>query len=325
MHAAIAEKGPDLKEVIERLLQQTLALTGAKYGVCMLWNDLTKALHSIARWPARDGYPIEPQTIGEGILGLAAKSGKSILVEDFNDQNKSMFVEGVGELWPAKIYKQVHADTRCAIAVPLVDEGRLLGVLSIEHPEPRALTQDDRVFLESLALPAIIAFHTVDLYKRLERRIRHLSGLNLIAARVQENPYDLDTILRLYLTGITAGAGLGFGRAMLFLADQEGLLRGEAAIGAVTQQQAQAVWNRFGQKEPFLTVDLDSLLQEAERFSDEIREGKVGEYSPLGSAIRQLSLPIDQTVGAAAECLLHGRTVRLDTTRPIRSGKCWDY
>ena len=149
--------------------------------------NILRTLEPIARWPPREDYPIEPQVLGEGIVGLAAKSKKSILVEDVEDQNKSIFVETIGDFFPANIYKKVNPDTRCEIAVPLLDEGSLLGVLNIEHPNPRAFTQDDRVLLQTLSVPAIIAFHTVNLYKRLERRIRHGKALNLVAAGCRRN------------------------------------------------------------------------------------------------------------------------------------------
>jgi GAF domain-containing protein len=317
VHAAIAEKGPDLKQVLERLLQRTLDLTGAEYGVYMRWNEVTKVLEPVARWPVREGYPLEPLALGEGIIGLAAESRESILVEDVQDRDASMFVETVGEIRPATIYRKVNPDTRCEIAVPLLDEDRLLGVLNIEHPEPHGLTQDDRLLLQTLAVPAIIAFHTVDLYKKLDRRIRHLTALNLVAERVQHNPYELDTVFRLFLTGIMAGEGLGFSRAILFLADKEGhTLRGEAAIGAVTQRQAQDVWERFeGEKKP-TTSGLPFLLREAEIFSEDIKQGRICEYSPLSTAIRHVSFPIDHSGGAAIECLWHGKTIMIGHNQP---------
>jgi GAF domain-containing protein len=324
VHAAIAEKGPDLTQVLERLLQLMLKLTGAKYGVCMRYDEHSQLLEPIARWPPREDYPIEPQALGEGIVGLAAKSKKSILVEDVDDQNKSMFIETVGDFFPAKIYKKVNLDARCEIAVPLLDEGRLLGVLNVEHPAPRALTQDERVLLQTLAVPAIIAFHTVYLYKRLERRIRHAKALNLVAARVQEKPYELDTILRLFLTGITAGDGLGFSRAMVFLADQDSVLRGRAAIGPLTEEQAKEVWESFEYGQASVTRDFDALLRQAAQFSDGINEGKLCEYSPLSSVIQRLSLPIDSGEGALAESMIKAETVTVKYGQidPFR-GKIW--
>ncbi len=317
VHAAIAEKGPDLKQVLERLLQQTLALTGARYGVCMRCVEPSQVLEAIARWPPSEDRPVPPQPIVEGIVGLAAKSKKSILVEDVEDGSKVIFVETVGEILPAKVYKKVNPDTRCELAVPLLDEGQLLGVLNIEHPDPCGLNEDHKALLETLAVPAIIAFHTVDLYKRLGRRIKHLSALNLIAARVQEKPFELDTILRLFLTGVTSGGGLGFSRAMLFLAGDGGrVLTGKFTIGAITRQEAEEVWARLPDTASDSTEDLNSLLQQAEHLGDEIREGKIAESSPLNLAIQQVSLPVDITAGAAGECLLKGRTIRVDYKQP---------
>ncbi len=216
----------------------------------------------------------------------------------------------------ADAYENVNPDTRCELAVPVLDEDRsLLGVLNIEHAAPEGLDEDHKALLERLAVPAVIAIHTVDLYKQLERRIRHRSSLNLIASRLQEKPYEVDTILRFFLTGITAGEGLGFSRAMLYLADPTGrTLRGESAIGPVTRQEAQEVWERFEHGKPSPRSDLDFLLRQAERFGEEIRKGRVVEYSPLSSAIQQVSFPIDDAAGAAAECLKGetGRTVTIE-------------
>ena len=308
VHAAIADKGPDLTFVLQALLQQTLTLTGAKYGACMRWDEHSGRLEAIARWPERQDYPIAPQTMNDGIVGLAARSQRSILVDDVTDKDRTIFVETIGEVNPATIYIHVNPDTRSEIAVPLLDGKRLLGVLNIEHPESRGLNRDHRVLLQTLAVPAIIAFHTVELYKSLERPIRHLSALNLIAAHVQEKPYELDAILRLFLTGITAGSGLGFSRAMLFFVN-DGRLRGEHAIGAVARHRAQAVWDNFERMEAAFRSDLDSLLQQMKKNRNGIAEdGEPGELT-LTERIRELSFPLEESAGAVVECLAKGTTV----------------
>ena len=54
---------------------------------------------------------------------------------------------------------------------------------------------------------------------------------------------DLDTCLRLLLTGITAAEGLCFSRAMVFLTDHtERELRGRMAVGALTRSKAGEIW-----------------------------------------------------------------------------------
>jgi GAF domain-containing protein len=292
VHDAIAAKR-DLSLVLQDLLEQTLLLTGAKYGVCIRWNPLDKLLEPIAGWPERPA--IKPFPLGEGIVGLAAKSRGSILVDDVQDKNKRIFVEDVGEITPAEIYKKVHPDTRCEIAVPLVDGDELLGVLNIEHPDPCAFTQDDRFLLKTLAVPAIIAFRTVKLYENLERRIRHQKALNLIAARVQAHADDPETIVRLFLTGITASGGLGFSRVMLFLPDeQHEYVKGNSAIGPVTAEQAKEDWEEFDRKRDGSNNDFESLLSVVETTCD---------LSSLSQLIRQVRVPLDEAGGAVAKAL----------------------
>jgi signal transduction histidine kinase len=316
VHETIAKKGPGLEQVFERLLTNMLELTGAKYGVFMSFNRQDNVLEAMAPCGMPADRLIKPQEIGKGIIGLAAKSKKSILVKNVSEGEKSIFVETVGDVLLSDAYENVNPDTHCELAVPVLDEDHsLLGVLNIEHTEPEGLDEDDKALLERLAVPAVIAIHTVDLYKQLERRIRHRSSLNLIASRVQEKPYEMDTIFRFFLTGITSGEGLGFSRAMLFLADPTGgMLRGESAIGPVTRQEAQEVWERFEHGKPSPRSDLDFLLRQAERFSEGIREGKIVEHSPLSSAIQQVSFPIDHAAGAASECLKGetGKTVTIE-------------
>jgi GAF domain-containing protein len=309
VHDAIADKR-DLSPVLQQLLEQTLVLTGAKYGICLRWNERDRFLERIAGIPSE--LSIKPFPLGEGIAGLAARSRKSILVEDVEDLKKTIFVEDIGEITPAAVYKKVHPDTRCEIAVPLVDGGELLGVLNIEHPQAGAFSQDDRVLLKTLAVPAIIAFRTIQLYENLERRIRHQKALNLIAGRVQKHADNPETIVRLFLTGITAGGGLGFSRVMLFLPDeQHQYLRGKSAIGPITAEQAREVWEALERNNRGAADNFEALLSEVETTCY---------LSPLNQEIRRIRVPIDDSGGAVARALSE-RTLQIvsfDESDPFR-------
>jgi GAF domain-containing protein len=306
---AIASKGPELKAVMERLLEKALELTGAQHGVYMSYNRHKQRLDTIARWPNNSARAFEPQKIGEGVIGLAAQTKKSILLEDVNDDQRAILVDGVGEVVPSQFYRRVNPETQSEIAVPLVEDGEhaghevLLGILNVEHVERGGLNKDHLALMERLAVPAIIAHHTVDLYKRRQRRIDHLHCLNLIAARVQEKPYELDTIIHFFLTGITAGEGLGFSRCMLFLAEDDDKLRGNAALGAVTREEAERIWDSLGKDVP-----LEDLLRRAEQFSDDVRGG-LADYPPLSRLVRRISLNINDNMGAICECVHRAQRV----------------
>jgi len=308
MHAvdmAMVESAPDLPEVLELILLKVLDITKAQSGEFMLVDAGDKeTLVSEARLPA--GPPQRTQKISEGLIGLAARSKQSVLAADVNS------VE-----WEPH-YLRLTPTTRSELAVPLLEaNGDVLGVLDIESDLTNKFTADDKLLMETLAVQAVIAIHSVKLYGSLERRIRHLAALNMIAARVQGQPYELEVVLRLFLTGISAGAGLGFSRVMLFLADDGGnSLHGEVAAGSVTRREAEVVWNGFQSRSVPSLRDLELLLHGAEQFSAEIRQGKIVENSPLSRAIRLLSLPIESSSGAVAQCLLEGRTVVIEYEQP---------
>jgi GAF domain-containing protein len=312
MHAvegAIVNGACELREVLELTLQRALAITGAQFGEFMLVNSVDGTLESGGRSGIPKDRPSIRQRIGEGIIGLSAESKQSVLVGDVKSGQ-----------W-ANLYKVVDPDTRSELAVPLLEptrgEAKVLGVLNIESHKVNAFSEDDKILLQLLAVPAIIAIHSVDLYNRVQRRNRHLESLNRIAARVAAKPYELDTVLRLYLTGVTAGVGLGFSRAMLFLTDNGGTsLHGELAIGAVSRSEAEAVWEGLQSKGSASTSDLDLLLKQAEQTSDDLRAGRITEHPPLSSSIRQVSLLIDESAGAVAECLQRAETVAVAAGRP---------
>ncbi len=98
VHETIAKKGPGLKQVFERLLTNMLELTGAKYGVFMSFNRQDNILEPMAPCGMPADRFIKPQEIGKGIVGLAAKSKKSILVKDVSEGQKTIFVETVGDV-----------------------------------------------------------------------------------------------------------------------------------------------------------------------------------------------------------------------------------
>jgi hypothetical protein len=134
----------------------------------------------------------------------------------------------------------VVPDSRSELAVPLLDGDHVLGVINIEDPDVGRFTEEDLKFVETLAVQAVIAVHSVTLHQKLERRVQHLLVFSQTARRVHAAG-DLDTRLRLLLTGITSGYGLGFSRAMLFLKDSDHL-RGRLAIGPLSREEANRIW-----------------------------------------------------------------------------------
>ncbi len=88
--------------------------------------------------------------------------------------------------------------------------------------------------------------------KTLEIRFLHELGY------VLQSSVDLDEVLSVALTAITAGKGFGMNRAFLLLCDRdEGLLKGYLALGPRNMEEAGHVWNEIVRND----MDLQAMAQ----------------------------------------------------------------
>jgi L-methionine (R)-S-oxide reductase len=75
--------------------------------------------------------------VGSGVCGAAAASGRTEVVDDVNADER---------------YLACFPSTRSEIVVPISLGGRVVGELDIDSDEPAAFAEDDRAFLERVAL-----------------------------------------------------------------------------------------------------------------------------------------------------------------------------
>ena len=82
--------------------------------------------------------------VGQGVCGAAAASGVTELVDDVNADER---------------YLACFPSTRSEIVVPIAYEGRVVGEIDIDSDTPAAFSDDDRAFLERVAL--LISAHAL--------------------------------------------------------------------------------------------------------------------------------------------------------------------
>lgn len=75
--------------------------------------------------------------VGQGICGAAAATGKTEVVDDVNADQR---------------YLACFPSTRSEIVVPISYEGQVVGEIDIDSDRPAAFDDDDRSFLERVAL-----------------------------------------------------------------------------------------------------------------------------------------------------------------------------
>ena len=116
---------------------------------------------------------------------------------------------------------------------------------------------------------------------RLKNKVTELSIMNEIS-EVLLSTRELNEILHMILIGVTAYQALGFNRAFLFLlSDDEAVLEGRVATGALTAEEAYPVWERLANERHSLKELLGS------------RQGEFSiEDEPINNLIKQMKIPL---------------------------------
>ncbi len=116
--------------------------------------------------------------------------------------------------------------------------------------------------------------------KTLEVRFLHELG------SVLQSSVDLEEVLSVALTAITAGKGFGMNRAFLFMTDKErGRLQGYLAIGPRNYEEASQTWNEIASND----LDLQTLAQN-------FRKNKLSaERAKFHDILERLSVPLSRT------------------------------
>ncbi len=165
--AALSSLG-DLDAILRIALKDVLSVMEGTIGGILLLDEKTQTL-SFRVYQGLSPETAEKMrlTVGQGIVGRVAQTGKAILLEDITKDTRVAYPELVSaEGW------------RAFISVPLRAKDRDLGVLIVASRTPRQFTRDDMHLLNSIGDQLGVAIEQAALYERLRRtreRYRHLA------------------------------------------------------------------------------------------------------------------------------------------------------
>ena len=157
----------DLDELMARIAEIVKRAIDYEVFAILLLNEKTQELH--IRFSI--GHPDELVRnlrikVGEGIVGRAAQTRRSILVNDVLKDPS---------------YIQSLSPIRSELAVPLITKNRLIGVIDLEAPWPDFFNDSHVNLLELLASRMAMALDNARLYRRSVRQARTLQLLNEIS------------------------------------------------------------------------------------------------------------------------------------------------
>ncbi|HTS69196.1 MAG TPA: SpoIIE family protein phosphatase [Terriglobia bacterium] len=157
----------DLDELLRRIAEIVKRAIDYEVFAILLLNEKTREL----RVHFSLGHPPElirglRIKVGEGIVGRAAQTRRSVLVNDVGSD---------------PTYIPSLASIRSELAVPLIFKGRLIGVIDLESVQPDYFNDSHVSLLELLASRMAMAIENARLYRRSLRQARTLQLLNEIS------------------------------------------------------------------------------------------------------------------------------------------------
>jgi signal transduction histidine kinase len=164
----------DLDAILEVALDNVLNIMNGSIGGILLLDEETQTLSYRVSHGLSDKYAAEMRlSLGEGISGRVAQSGKAILLEDISADPR---VARPDLVRPEGL--------KAFISVPLRAKDRVLGVINIASHIPRHFNTDDMHLLHAVGDQLGVAIEQSRLYERLREareRLRKLARQNLVA------------------------------------------------------------------------------------------------------------------------------------------------
>src|SRR6266852_3820649 len=185
--ATLAEIGEEVNASLD--LDEVLARSAALikkqidyeiFGVLLLEEGAGVLKHSFAIGYPRDlAYNLRIP-IGHGITGTAASTGHSVRVSDVTKDSR---------------YINAIDSVRSELAVPLMIQGKCIGVLDIQSNRPDYFTPDQQNILTLLASRLAVAIENARLFERVRSQAATLLLLNDVS-REMSSILDVEELLR---------------------------------------------------------------------------------------------------------------------------------
>lgn len=217
----------------------------------------------------------------EGIAGLIVRTGQPHTVTECMNSSEGITVPpGFG--------------LNSVVGAPLRIGGAVEAVLLVGSPDAqRVFTPTDIEILQRFASQAALTLHSTRQMTEEQRMLSQMFILRQISDFIQANR-SVDQILHMVLTGVTAGYGLGFNRAAVFLREgNECRITGHVGIGRLSEGEAEADWKEHRKRgrenvQTYMKLLEDNALERTP--IDERVHGLVVQIdpeSPLGTVIQR--------------------------------------
>jgi phosphoserine phosphatase RsbU/P len=161
----------DVEELLRRAAEQTKRVIDYQILSIMLYDEEQKVFRH--RVDVKHGQSVQGKLRSgatEGIVGAAATLKEPVLVPDVTVDPR---------------YIMMNPETRSELAIPMMHQGKVIGVLDLESPTPNYFTQDHVQTLSILAANLAVSLENARLYEQLAKEEARLERDLQAAKRIQ--------------------------------------------------------------------------------------------------------------------------------------------
>jgi sigma-B regulation protein RsbU (phosphoserine phosphatase) len=154
-----------LQDVFRKIAERVRFVIDYHLFCVMLWNERTQLLdHSFTLCLGEPGHPPgKGFPLGHGLSGTAAALRRSIRVADVRADSR--YVR----------YRHPEVDIRSELVVPILFQGRLIGVLDVESMQEGTFTEEHEEMLSALASQMATALQNARLFETVVAKERRFA------------------------------------------------------------------------------------------------------------------------------------------------------
>lgn len=149
----------DLDHLLELIIESVTEVMSARASSLLLLDEKTKKLYfQVATGEKKDDVKKFEVSLGKGIAGYVAKTGKPLLVEDVTKDS----------IWDKKISESIGFDTKSIACVPMKIGDEVIGVVEIiDREDGKPIRSEDMEILMAFANLAASAIVKAKEYKKV--------------------------------------------------------------------------------------------------------------------------------------------------------------
>lgn len=141
----------DLHEMLCRILQLTLDSIGAASGTTVVMNEKGEVIDGALSYAGQIQSASEERLsdiLQHGLAGWVVENRQAVLVNNTQEDPR----------WLQRSWEQTIPFPRSAVSVPLMTKDRVVGVVTLVHPEPGRFTLEDLALLTAIMITISYSF-----------------------------------------------------------------------------------------------------------------------------------------------------------------------